>query len=89
MTITDPRVRRLVYAAYSILSITLGSIFTFCGASDVYRLPAWVQPAAAALAYIGGAIGVIAGAHTPAPALGERQAHAPTRELDEGDVPAA
>lgn len=89
MTITDPTVRRWMYAIYAVASITLGSIFTFCGASDVYRLPDWVQPASAALAYIGGAVGLVAGAHTSAPELHEHQESAPTAGLDEGDVPAA
>lgn len=89
MTITNPRARRCLYAVYSALSIALGSIFTFCGASSIYALPDWVQPASAALAYIGGAIGLVAGAHTPAGGAAERRSADPAQELDEADIPAA
>lgn len=64
MKITNPKVRNAAYIAYSALSLALGSIVVFCGASDAYTLPEWVTPATAAIAYIGAGLGLVASANT-------------------------
>lgn len=75
--LTNPSVRNVLYILHAVAAMALGSIVVFCGASDVYALPAWVTPAAAVLAYIGSGLGFVASAHTPAPAA------------EQGTVPAA
>lgn len=66
LTISNPRVRAVLYTAMSVASIILGSIKIFCGASEDYITPGWVDPAITALVYIAGGLGLVASANTPA-----------------------
>ena len=66
LTISNPRVRAVLYTIMSVASIVLGSIKIFCGASEDYITPGWVDPAITALVYIAGGLGLVASANTPA-----------------------
>ena len=63
---SNPRVRNALYLVYSALSLALGSVVVFCGASSAYALPDWATPAGAVLAYIGSGLGLVASSNTPA-----------------------
>ena len=64
LTSNNPHVRAGMYTIMSVASIVLGSIKVFCGASEDYITPGWVDPAITALVYIAGGLGLVASANT-------------------------
>lgn len=94
MTISNPKARRACYYVFTVITAVLGSIAVFCGSTDAYVLPDWVQPATAAVNYLGAAFGLIAASNvdTSEPAAGEpgtAPAVEPVAEPEPGTVPAA
>ncbi len=52
----NPRLRRILYVAYALAGLVLGSIAVGYGAADT-SLPTWLPVALAVYAYLGGAFG--------------------------------
>ena len=85
MTIDNPKARRACYYAFTVVTAALGSIAVFCGSSDAYVLPDWVQPLTAAVNYLGAAFGLVAASNVDVPAE-PPQGQAPA---EPGGAPAA
>ena len=65
--ILTPRVRSVVYAAYAVAAVGLGSVQVGYAAADAGQ-PVQLTVALAVLAYIGGAVGLTAASNpTPTP----------------------
>lgn len=82
MTIDNPKARKACYYVFTVISTALGSIAVFCGSTDAYVLPDWVQPLTAAVNYVGAAFGLIAASNVaPAePAAPPAEPAAPAAE---------
>lgn len=95
MTIDNPKARKAAYYVFALVSTALGSIAVFCGSTDAYVLPDWVQPLTAAVNYVGAAFGLIAASNVapaepaePAPAPASEPEPEPVPEPEPGTVPA-
>lgn len=87
MTISNPKARRACYYVFTVITAVLGSIAVFCGSTDAYMLPDWVQPATAAVNYLGAAFGLIAASNVDTSETGASEPAA--GEPEPGTVPAA
>ena len=89
MTIDNPKVRKACYYVFTVITAVLGSIAVFCGSTDAYVLPDWVQPATAAVNYVGAAFGLIAASNVaPAEPAAPAAEPAAVPEPEPGTVPA-